>query len=346
MNKNYNSYPLVFFLITSFFINVGINTLSTINKTDAIIDIIIGSIFIMIFLLIILWLKSKYDSDIINTIASFKYLKYPLSIFLLIILSISTIYSIDIISNFIHSYMLKELDTFTISITIIVTAIHLVSKGIKTISRISELCLYIYLFIFILGFIGLYNYIDIKNVKPLLTSNINSHLKASFTFFNYSILPIFLILGLKEKNNKSIIKTTIFSLLIIFIQSLLIISILGIDLTNIYINPDIIIYKKISFLNLLERVEVFLSFNQLLNSLFIITINLYLIKEIILVNIKKKKESIILTLLSILFLFLSNTLNINKSIYKTVNFSLIFLVIILVIRTIGYKYILHLEDQF
>ena len=111
-----------------------------------------------------------------------------------------------------------------------------------------------------------------------------------------------------SKNNKSIIIFSIISISLILIQAILIISILGIDLTNIYKNPDIMIYKKISFLNILERVEVFLSFNQLLNGLFIITISIYLIKEILMYFIKKKKEFILLTLLALFFLFLTNTI--------------------------------------
>ena len=78
---------LLFFLIDSFFINVGYNIL-TINNTDGIFDIIIGGVFIIIFLIIILYIKANLKQDIISKIMSLKFLKYPLSFILIIILGI------------------------------------------------------------------------------------------------------------------------------------------------------------------------------------------------------------------------------------------------------------------
>jgi len=342
---------LSFFLVNSYFINVGFNVLTINSMTDSIIDIIIGGIMIILFVSLVLWIRKCYDKDLISTIFSFKILKYPLTILLLIIIGISTIYSLTNLTSFIHFYMLKEVDAFTISISLILTIIYLVRKNLPTITRISEICFYIYMFIFILGFIGLYKYIDLSNLKPLLTTSINSHIKTSFTFFNYSIFPIFLLLGLKQdeyenKDNLLIIIFTLLGILTIFLEAILIISVLGINLTNMYQNPDIMIYKKISFLNIFERVEVFLSFNQLLNGIFIITINFYLMKKIIISVIKKEKELIILTLLGILFLFLSNIITISKDTYLFINTLLIFITFFILIRTIIYKYILHLQDQF
>lgn len=337
---------LIFFLVNSFFINVGYQVLTSISNTDSIIDIIVGGILIIIFLITILWIRKYYDKDIIDTILSFKYLKYPLLITLIIILGISTIYSLTTLSSFIHYYMLREVSTFTISITLLFTILYLVSKNLPTITRISEICFYIYILVIVIGLLGLVEYIDLENLKPLFTTSFNNHFKASFLFFDFSILPIFLLLGLKHEDynhedNRLIIAFVLLSILTILFQGILILSVLGINLTNIYISPDIMIYKKISFLNILERVEVFLSFNQLLNGLFIITVNLYLIKKIILCFSKKKKESIILTLLGFIFLFLSNTIVLSKDIYLCINYILLLFTLIIFIRTIIYKYILH-----
>ena len=128
-----------------------------------------------------------------------------------------------------------------------------------------------------------------------------------------------------------------------FLQLILIIAVLGINLTNIYINPDIMIYKKISFLNILERVEVFLAFNQLLNGIFIITICIYLIKKIIMFFIKKEKELIILTLLGLILLFFNN-INVTKDMYLIFNMLSLVITIILLIRILIRKYILPFED--
>ena len=330
---------LTFFLINSFFINVGLNTITSISNNDSIIDIIIGGIFITSFLILFLWLKSKYKKNIIDIIKTFKIIKYPLLIILLIALTISSIYSLNTLTSFIHYYILKEVNILIISISLILISLYLVSKNIKTITRVSEICFYIYIFILFLGFIGLIKYIDINNIKPLFTSSINTHIKASFNFFNYSITPIFLLLCIdnnnyKKEDNRIIIIFTILSILIILLQLILILSVLGIDLTNIYNNPDIMIYKKISFLNIFERVEVFLSFNQLLNGLFILTINFYLIYKIIIEFIKKKKEKLILSLLGILFIFLCNTISLTKNSYLLVNNIFIIISIFLLVTYI------------
>ena len=346
--NNIQSGTLIFFLINSFLINFGISSLTIINNNDSIIDIIIGSILVIILLLLILWIRNQYKKDIIDIISSFKIIKYPILLLLIISLSLSIIYSLNNLISFINYYILNSVDYFTISITLIITIIYLTSKKLKTISRISEIFFYIYIFIFILGCLGLYKYIDLNNLKPLLTSNINNHIKTSLTFLSYNILPLFLVLSLKneKKDNNTLIIFTMISLLIILIQTILVIAVLGINLTNIYVYPDIIIYKKISFLNILERVEVFLSFNQLLNSIFIITLNFYLIKNILNKFIKRKKELTLLTLLGIFFLIITNIIRLDKNIYIFMNFSLIFIIFILLLKLIIYKYILHLEDQF
>lgn len=339
---------LVFFLINSFLINFGISSLTNINNNDSIIDIMIGGLFTIILLLIILWIRNKYKKDIIEIISSFKLFKYPILILLIITLGLSIIYSLNNLTSFINYYILNSVDYFTISITLIITIIYLTSKGLNTITRISEITFYLYIFLFLLGCLGLYKYIDLNNLKPFLTNNLSNHIKASTNFFSYNILPIFLILSLKDekKDNNTLIVFTIISLLIILIQTILVISVLGINLTNIYVYPDIMIYKKISLLNILERVEVFLSFNQLLNGIFIITLNLYLIRNILNKFIKRKKELTLLTLLGFFFLFTINTIILDKSIYIFINLSLIIIIFLVLIKTIIYKYILHLEDQF
>jgi len=339
---------LSFFLINSFFINIGYNIFTTKCMTSSIFDIIIGGVFILLFLCLILWIRKYYKKDIINTIMSFRFLKYPLSLLLISILLLTTVYSLNNLTSFIHFYMLKEVNTFSISITLILTAFYLVKKDIPTITKISEICFYIYIIIFVLGFIGLYKYIDLSNLKPLNTNSISDHLKVSINFFSYSILPVFLLLGLKEqeynkKNDLLIIIFSIVSIIVMFLQLILIIAVLGINLTNIYINPDIMIYKKISFLNILERVEVFLAFNQLLNGIFIITICIYLIKKIIMFFIKKEKELIILTLLGLVLLFFNN-INVTKDMYLIFNMLSLVITIILLIRILIHKYILQFED--
>ena len=121
---------------------------------------------------------------------------------------------------------------------------------------------------------------------------------------------------------------------------ILIISILGIKLANIYKFPDIIIYKKISFLNLLERIEVILAFNNILNSIFFLIMGTYFLKEVLFQISKKKKEHIILALIDIIFLLVGNFLVTNITFYLFLNLLFLWILISLVITYYLHKYIL------
>lgn len=350
MNKEFNNIQfgtLLFFLINSFLINFGLSSLTCISNNDGIIDIILGGIFLILFLFLILWIRKEYDKDLIEIINTFSFFKYPIFFILLICLVLSNIYSLNNLTSFINYYILKDVDYFTISLTLIITIIYITNKKISTITRISEIVFYIYIFIFILGYLGLYKYIDLNNLKPLFINNISNHIKTSFKFFFFSIMPVFLILCFKnnKKDNNILIIFTLLSVLIIFLQTILVISVLGIKLSNYYIYPEVMVYKKISFLNIFERVEVFLSFNQLLNGLFIIILNFYLILKIINTFFKTKKELTLLTLLGIFFLIISNIITLNKYIIVFINISLSIITLLFFIKKIIYKYILHLGDQ-
>ena len=206
---------------------------------------------------------------------------------------------------------------------------------------------YVYFLIFIVSAIGLIKYMDLSNLKPLFTTNIQSYMTTSSNYFLSCIIPLFLLLGISpsqvewENKNKHLpYLFTLLSILFTFITLILIISILGIKLANIYKFPDIIIYKKISFLNLLERIEVILAFNNLLNSIFFLIMGTYFLKEVLFQIGKKKKEHIILALIDIIFLLVGNFLVTNITFYLFLNLLFLWILIFLVITYYLHKYIL------
>ena len=329
---------LTFYLLNSFFMNVGYYTITKISNNDSIFDILIGGIGIIILFTIVSYIRKQNKENIIIYIKK----NFPKPIFLIscliffIIIGITVIYSLAILISFINYYILKEVGIFIITLTLISTIIYIVRKGLRTISKISEIFFYIYIFIILVSTIGLIKYIDPTNLKPLLTSNISNHITSSITYFLSSIIPLFLLLIIPNTKTKSNINHkkipyifTLLSILLCFFELIIIISVLGIELTNIYQNPDMIIYKKISFLNVLERVETLISFNNILNSLFIIIMSIYFLKEIINSFISKKKEPITLALIGIFIIIISNIININITVYLTLNLITLFLILII-----------------
>lgn len=353
MNKEHLTYlqiaTLCFFLTNSFIINIGYNYLSNINYTDAIFDIIIGGIIVLLFFYIISLIKNNNrNKNLIDIINESKILKYILTPIIIFILILSIVYSLELITSFIHYYILKEVNKLIITITFIATILYLVKQGISTITKVSEICFYVYLLFFIISLIGLITDIDLNNLKPLFTTNINNHINTSSIYFLSTVIPLFNILIIKEDKIKSVTKENklpfifiILSILLTFFQYILIISILGIQLTNIYQNPDMIIYKKISFLNILDRVEVILAFNNILNIFFTLTLYLYTLKKMITKTIKTKKEHIILALLGISIFILSNTLNINTNLYLFLSSLCLIIFIIITLKSFIHKYNHH-----
>lgn len=337
---------LTFFLLVSFFMNSGYYILIKISKNDSLISIIIGGIIILLFQAFVFYLNKNNQDNIIITIKK----KYPyiiqliLYLFIFIAISISTLYSLNHLISFLIYYVIKEISTFIITITLISTILYITSKGISTITKLSEIFFYFYIFLILFAFIGLVKYIDLSNLKPLFTTKINNLTNSSLTYFISAIIPIFLlqIISNKEIEENKKTKKFTYTFIILFIiltiiEFIMIISVLGIELASIYQNPDMIVYKKISFLNVLERIEVLLAFLNILNSLFISIMGCLFIKSIINNIIGRKKEHITIALIGIILILCSSIYSIPSWIYFTTSISIIILYLILFISRFGYK---------
>ena len=233
---------ITFFLVNSFLMNVGFNTLTSKSKTDSILDILLGGILILAFSFLVFNFQRK-EKDSIITIINKKmplFIKIMINILLIIIIGYASIYTLTNTTNFIHYYILKEVSSIIIMITLILTVTYITYKGIATIGKTSEMFFYVYFLIFIVSAIGLIKYMDLSNLKPLFTTNIQSYMTTSSNYFLSCIIPLFLLLGISpsqvewENKNKHLpYLFTLLSILFTFITLILIISIflggLGID---------------------------------------------------------------------------------------------------------------------
>lgn len=337
---------LTFFLLVSFFMNSGYYVLIKINSNDSLFSIIIGGLIILLFQSFIFYLNKHNKDNIIITIKK----KYPIFIqillylFILITISISTLYSLNHLVSFLNYYVIKEISIFIITITLVSTILYITTKGISTITKLSEIFFYIYIFLIAFGFIGLIKYIDLSNLKPLFTTKLTNLTNGSLTYFISVIMPLFLLQVISnkeiEKDEKRKKFTYIFIIIFIVltvIEFITIISVLGIELTSIYQNPDMIVYKKISFLNVLERIEVLLAFLNILNSLFITIMGCLFIKNIINSIIGRKKEHITIALIGIILVLCNSIYSIPTWIYFITNIGILILYLFLFISHFGYK---------
>lgn len=330
---------MAFFLLNSFIPLIGYHTITKINSTTSLISIIIGYFFITIFIFLIKNIF-HYNSNltIIEKIEKlFPKTKYFFLITLMIIIITSLLYSLNNLVTFINYYILKDISLIVITFSFLITILYALTKSMDSIFRLAEICFYIYIFIFIISIIGVSKYINLYNVKPLLSSPIENSIISSFIYMLSSVIPLFLLgiiplskISKNRKLDRTLLNASKLSSLVIFSNLFVIITTLGIELANIYQNPDIILYKKISFLNILERLETTLAFNNILNSFFFILIGIYFLKEIIIhiFNIKKEKEVLSLSLIVFVLMVISTILTIPKSIYLIVSLMCLFIILL------------------
>lgn len=343
---------MTFFLLNSFIPLIGYHTLTKINQTTSLISILIGYFLITIFIFLIKNIFEYQEKLTILEKIEKLFPKCKILFFLIIttIILISLLYSLNNLVTFINYYVLKEIDLIIITVSLLVTVLYSLTKSMDSIFRLAEMCFYIYLFIVLITIIGSLKYINLYNVKPLLSSPIENTIISSMLYFISSIIPLFMLgiiplnkIKKDKKRDYTLMNASKLSSLIIFINLFTIITTLGIELTNIYQNPDMILYKKISFLNILERVESTIAFNNILNSYFFILIGIYFLKEVIikLFSIKKEKEILSLSLIMIVLAMISTILTIPQSIYIITSIACFILITILNLKIIIGKYNHH-----
>lgn len=128
---------ITFFLVNSFLMNVGFNTLTSKSKTDSILDILLGGILILAFSFLVSNFQKK-EKDSIITIINKKmplFIKIMINVLLIIIIGYASIYTLTNTTNFIHYYILKEVSSIIIMITLILTVTYITYKGIATIGK-------------------------------------------------------------------------------------------------------------------------------------------------------------------------------------------------------------------
>ena len=112
----------------------------------------------------------------------------------------------------------------------------------------------------------------------------------------------------KEASFKSLFITSLTNIIIY----ILVISILSLTLTNIYLYPYLVIYKKVELIGFINRIEIIFSMNYLFCFNFFLLISFYELKNILSKFIKKEKKLNYLFLLILIFIFLFSLVTISK----------------------------------
>lgn len=276
------------FLFRAYFTIGGINLIITTAKQDSIFSTILGAIMGFIPLLIFIFINNRLQNKNIfkKNIETFPKIISPLlNILLIISVFLIGIYSLYNIILFINYNLLNDINLIAIGLLLIFSIIYLSSRGIKTIIRTSIIISGIFILIALINIITLIPYTNHINLYPLLTNNFSDIYITSLYHMLLISAPIFLLLvipksQIQNKNHykRNIIISYLISSIYTLINLILIISILGIELTSILQYPEIMILQKVSLLNFIERIEDILSFKVLFDSFFILALSVYYIK--------------------------------------------------------------------
>lgn len=328
---------LSIFLYRSYFSLGLVNLLINISKNDSIFSIILGSIIGFIPLFMYLFLNNKKESlNIFEKIENtFPKLIHP---FFNIILILSIIFiSSYLIYNlvlFINYNLLNDLNLIEILLITLVMIIYISSRGAKTIIRVSMIVIFIFIMLSISNLLFLIPMSKVDNIYPILNNSIKDISLSSLYYMIVTTTPILLFLVIPKKDinksnkiNKYMKITYLISNLYNLINLLLIISILGISLPSILKYPDILVLQKINILNLIERIDDILSFKILFESIFIIALSFYYIKEGIIKTFKFKgikKKYLFDIVIGIIIFILSITLRLTNIYFLIIGFTIFF----------------------
>ena len=261
---------LLWFLTRATFIEITAEILISTAHQDSWISILIAIIIGIIPFSLYSYLKNKYPDKNIIQINKEKLGKFGTFLNLILIAAtfIFAICSYWIIVHFIDSQYLYRTPTTIIIIILILPVIYTITNNFHVFSKVSLIMFYISLIFIIIILSGLIGNVNVDNIKPILNNNPNNILYGSFCFIGFNIMPLFL-LNIIPKNNiknyspkKSFIFYLISGLSLLNVMFLTI-SIFGIHLSELYNYPSFHLLKRVSVLDIIDRmVSCFICSNN------------------------------------------------------------------------------------
>ena len=193
------------FIYKAFILIGGINLLLSINKNDIIISSIIG--FIVGFIIIFLFLHlnnilPKYNIFQKTDFVLPKFLSFIIKMVLTTCVFIFTSYALYNISLFIQNAILNNVDILPISILLIINIAYLSSKVIKTLTKTSLICLFIFGIFEIISVLFALTNISSTKILPIIQSDFYKTIYSSFNYTTLSFIPLFTLLVIPKNSIK------------------------------------------------------------------------------------------------------------------------------------------------
>ncbi len=322
---------LIYFFIRASFIGIGINCVIFYGKVDswlsALLGMLMGIIPVCIYLKLSTIDTKKHIHEIITKVMGNFLGKIISFVLLLFVFAYSTVLFYDII-NFISSEYLYKTPSYIIGAMILIPIIYLLTKGLRTISRVSIILFIVSIILYIFSIIGLIPAFDYTNLLPFLENGITNPLIGALGFISYTAMPLFILLIIprddvaEKKINKKVLLTFLGVSCITFLAITNVVGVLGIDLALLYQYPDYQMLRRIQVGGFIQRTESILAIQWLLCLFMMISFCLFYCLKTTTFLFGKKVEKVKVYLpyiYPIVVLFLSRILWRNNTIF--VNFT-------------------------
>lgn len=322
---------LTFFLTCGIFLGPGIFTIFDLIKRDTWLSVLISIIILILPIFLLLYIVNYQPEKNIfekNKILFGKWggilINFILTVFaffiVLIILWDTCCFAITV-------YLTKTPDYF-ISGMFALAALYAVTKGIESISRVSEILFYLTLIILLFIVPTLALQFNVDYLKPFLKDGLNPVINASFAFTAFFITPFILLLVIpknkvkdKEKYTKYFLIGTILGFILMFLIFFIIPGVITPEVSSLYVYPAFFVQRKISVGGVLNNVENIFSMHFYFNALIILSLGLYFLKKYFdhQFNIRDNKKSFFILIITIIAIILIK-IQIFPNVYTNINF--------------------------
>ena len=277
---NFEISTLNYFITRAFLIGITFNALINSMKQDSFIIPLLSIIPGIIFVFIIDYIMN-YEPSLSLPDKIIKLFKNKIGIIIIVINCLFAFFMCTLnflnLGNFIQSQFLTKTPILAIAILFALATYYILSKGINTISRTSNILFYLNIALLVISCLGLLNSIKISNLKPFLVSRGNDYLSGLNGYYAFNIAPM-LLLTIIPKNNidnpkikKCLIISYIFSAITIFGLVFETLAVFGYELASLYEYAEFHVLKHVTLFGLNSRIESILVM-QLLYDIFVFNV--------------------------------------------------------------------------
>ncbi|QST01109.1 endospore germination permease [Pontibacillus sp. ALD_SL1] len=243
--------------------------------------IIIGSVFILFFLLISIWYPEQNIVDL-NRLLFGKWVGTVFSLLFILFALVSAATVLWTIGNFMITQMLHETPQPFTHMLFMFVVIYGVYLGIETIARVSELFFpYVALLLLVIFLFSIPS-IDLNYIKPFFNTGTQEIAKSAWFDLSVSTFPLVVLFMVypklvqdKKKVARKVTLAYILGMLTILAATFITTSVLGVAYTSHHLYPTYVLAKTLNIEGLIQRVEVIIAVSWILTIFFKLSLYFY-----------------------------------------------------------------------